>query len=53
LDAKTKVSFYSTRDYYKLDTHWRPAGQEAVAEFLAQTIVAKGLLPSIKKQNDQ
>jgi lysophospholipase L1-like esterase len=35
--------------YYKLDTHWRPAGQEAVAEFLAQTIVTEGFLPSITK----
>ena len=37
--------------YYKLDTHWRPAGQEAVAQFLAQTIVTEDILPSMKKNN--
>jgi hypothetical protein len=35
--------------YYKLDTHWRPAGQKAVADLLAQTIVSEGLLRSRKK----
>ena len=38
-----------TAYYYKLDTHWRPAGQEAVAELLAQTIVTEDLLPRKKK----
>jgi lysophospholipase L1-like esterase len=37
------------RYYYKLDTHWRPAGQEAAAEALAQAIVTEGILPSTKK----
>jgi hypothetical protein len=34
--------------YYKLDTHWRAAGHEAVAELLAHTIVTEGYLSDVK-----
>jgi len=31
--------------YYSLDTHWRPAGHQVVADLLSQTITAHALLP--------
>ncbi len=31
--------------YYSLDTHWRPAGHQAVADLLFRTIVAQGAIP--------